>query len=872
MIRISDYKKSNFTVDEIKLSFNLFEHETLVESWTAYRRTGEGNLFLQGEHLDLIEIRLNGRLLGSKDFSHHHLGIEIFNPPEVFQLEIKHHLFPQKNTSLEGLYYSRGIFCTQCEPQAFRQITYFLDRPDIMTRYTVSIEADALKFPVLLSNGNLIAEEKLPQGRHRKVWMDPTLKPSYLFALVAGHLGRVEDRFVTRSGRSVLLEVYVNPGNESQCQFALESLKHAMKWDEDVFGLEYELDRYMIVAIDDFNSGAMENKGLNIFNSKYVLASSESATDEDYEMIESVVAHEYFHNYSGNRVTLRDWFYLSLKEGLTVFRDQEFSADRRGRALVRIQDVEVLQSRQFTEDAGPQAHPVLPKQGMAMDNLFSMTIYEKGAEVIRMIQTILGRNKFREILKSYFKKFDGQAITIMDFVDHFEQESGFNFRQFKNWYHLAGTPWVQVQEKEISGQKHLELSQKNPLHPACPLVIPLRVEGAALPGALTNSDGEQVYLLRREKEVLELPRDMKSHSLEWMHGFSAPIHFKNDQSPSEVIQSLFSTRDEVNLVQKSQSVLQHLMTEIYEGREPEVLSGFIEALSKRLGASDLSLGIKAKLLEPLSPSIWIQQRSEVDFAQVLFAKKTLSHLLARSLRPTLLDVWEKFSKKNLDSTYSPHLAEERSFVFALSQLLIEVEPDHVYSLLVQKARQGRNMTEVLRSMKILTEHFPKDAAVDSLHQEFYEKWKSSQLILTKWLKIQCMIPQKESFARLKSLLHHPSYDQKNPNTVYSTLWTFGENFLAFHHPDLYSEVYPMYVQKMSEIDTVNPQVAARLAGAFNMNRFLRGTQRENLLTCLEKWPESNWSVNTREKIQTALKELRTKPDEKSWYSMISPSK
>ncbi len=862
MLKLSDYQPCAYSVSHVQLKFQLFEHETLVHSQTKFRKLTQSPLVLDGENLELLEVRLNGELLGQTNYElkKHHLKF-LIDLPESFTLEIKNRLHPEQNTSLEGLYLSKGIFCTQCEPQAFRQITYFLDRPDVMSTYDVIIEADEQKYPVLLSNGDLVGSEKLSDGRHRKIWKDPTKKPSYLFALVAGSLASIQSTYTTLSGRKIQLDFYSNHGEEQRCHFAMQSLQYAMRWDEEVFGLEYELDRYMVVSIDNFNSGAMENKGLNIFNSRLVLADQTSATDEDFELIESVVAHEYFHNYSGNRVTLQDWFYLSLKEGLTVFRDQEFSADRIGRALKRIQDVELLKARQFPEDAGPQAHPVLPKQGMAMDNLFSLTIYEKGAEVIRMIQTILGQKKFREILRSYFRKFDGQAITILDFVQHFQDESGFDFQNFKNWYHIAGTPKVTVKEFYQNGTLKIIFQQLNEKAVLCPLVIPIRItarlkgKALSLPQTLTNSDGDQVYLLRRDQSEIEISGLSERPQMEYFHQFSAPVNFEDGKTTEDLIADFELQENEVNLYLIGQRIQSALLSDLYHGEAPRGLNLYVRVLFEKL-KSALLPAVKAKLLEFILPEVWCQGKESIRFSDLNLACTTLPHLVAREGQLALIELWSEWSQKNIGVEYSPQNAGDRAFLFSLSRLVCEVSREQAKKFYVQCLEKHSNMTEVLRSLFFMTQYFGDDADTLRFHAEFYETWKKDQLVLTKWLKIQSQVVNAGSFPRIQSLLRHPAFNETNPNCVYAVLRTFGDSLLAFHRQETFQDVYPFYLSKMFDIDRKNPQVAARLATAFNFNKQLPDKQRDQMKQTLEQFPVEKWSTNTREKIISALNELR----------------
>ncbi|MGB1694037.1 MAG: aminopeptidase N, partial [bacterium] len=464
-----NYTPPNYRVTEIGLEFKLYENETIVQSKLKIESLEKDlvkpkSLVLDGEQLELLEIKLDGTTLQSQQYQIETSSLTIPSVPESFDLEIKVRIHPEKNTSLEGLYRSGTMFCTQCEAEGFRRITYFPDRPDVMARYKTRIEADSERYPVLLSNGNLLQTEDLEDGRHAAVWEDPFPKPSYLFAMVAGNLECLEDRFTTQSGREVLLKIYVEPGNLERTHHAMRSLKESMEWDERRFGREYDLDLFMIVAVDDFNMGAMENKGLNIFNSRLVLASPETATDRDYNLVQGVIAHEYFHNWTGNRVTCRDWFQLSLKEGLTVFRDQEFSADMNSRAVQRISDVNLLRSHQFPEDAGPMSHPVRPDSYQEINNFYTLTVYEKGAEVIRMMHTLLGEDGFRKGMDLYFERHDGQAVTCEDFVSALEDANDFNLKQFRRWYSQSGTPKLEIEGNYNQESKTFTLKVKQ----SCP--------------------------------------------------------------------------------------------------------------------------------------------------------------------------------------------------------------------------------------------------------------------------------------------------------------------------------------------------------------------------------------------------------------------
>ena len=615
-IFLSDYKAPDFQVKEISLHFNLFETKTIVTAVQEIKKINDAPLVLNGEALTLLSIKIDGNELSKDKYSADEETLSIPDPPKSFSLETVVEINPEANKSCEGLYLSKGIFATQCEAEGFRHITYFLDRPDVMTSYTVTIEADQQKYPVLLSNGDLVSKKQLEAGRHQAIWHDPFKKPSYLFALVAGDLGVVTGNFKSQSGKDIKLEVFASHGKQSRCEHALESLKKAMKWDEERFGLEYDLSQYMIVSIDDFNMGAMENKGLNIFNSRLVLADPESATDTDFDRIESVVGHEYFHNWTGNRVTCRNWFELSLKEGLTVFRDQEFSSDLNSRAVQRIKDVDSLRGSQFAEDAGPNSHPVRPESCLSVDNFYTPTIYEKGSEVIRMMQTIVGRSGFRKGMDEYFKRHDGQAVTILDFSDAIAAPNKADFAQFKLWYSQAGTPEVTVSESydPAKNEYTLSLSQstkatekqphKQPFH------IPLLV-------GLLNSAGQNLHIKSKdvvfntdEKPVLHFKHEQQTFVftdvpakpvLSLNREFSAPIKLNWHATQSELLHLVKFDTDPFN---RREAVFKMALQELrrlisnFQARAPLLPKvDFIEALGFILNDPEIDPEFKALMVE-----------------------------------------------------------------------------------------------------------------------------------------------------------------------------------------------------------------------------------------------------------------------------------
>ena len=616
-IYLKDYRAPDFEVEQIDLEFDLKENSaTVVNRMSLKKKTQNTTLELNGEKIELVAIELDGRPLGASDYEKTDSLLILKNLPEKFSLKITTHFNPKDNTELSGLYYSGGFLCTQCEAEGFRRITYFLDRPDVMTKYHVTIRADKKKFPVLLSNGNRLASKDLGDGRHQAEWEDPFKKPSYLFALVAGDLGVIQDEFQTMSQRKINLEIYAPHGKQQMCHHAMRSLKHSMKWDEERFGREYDLDDYMIVSIDDFNMGAMENKGLNIFNSRLVLADENTATDMDFHRIESVVAHEYFHNWTGNRVTLRDWFHLSLKEGLTVFRDQEFSADRTDIGIQRINDVSDLRERQFIEDAGPSAHPVRPESCYSVDNFYTATIYEKGSEIIRMMSTMVGRLGFRNGMDTYFDRHDGHAVTIEDYVQSISEPNKKDWTQFRLWYSQAGTPTVEVTERYDESQKqyhlHLEQSSPSPLGQPDkkPFHIPLSFELFGPSGQLMdihsdqisrNSEGQKLIELKSQKIDLTFSQIASRPVLSLLRQFSAPVNLKWDRPDQDLFFLMTKDTDGFNRREAAMSLgLNFLKKSLHQFRQeqaPEPNGPFNEAYKSILNDDSLSPAFKALMME-----------------------------------------------------------------------------------------------------------------------------------------------------------------------------------------------------------------------------------------------------------------------------------
>lgn len=880
-MRATDYRPPTHQVIDFHLDFIIHSDHCVVKSKFRIKPFSttqlQSEIQLDGVQLQLKTVKVDQQLRSPASYAVTDERLTIFNLNSLEQqIEIETILDPYNNKSLEGLYYSNGILCTQCEAQSFRKITYFMDRPDVMTTYEVRIEADRKKFPVLLANGNLTSAGECGDGRHFVVWKDPSKKPCYLFAMVAGDLSCIEDQFKTASGRDVRLQFYASADKIQQCHFALESLKHAMTWDEEVFALEYDLDQYMVVSIDDFNAGAMENKGLNIFNSRFVLADRESATDEDFEHIESVIAHEYFHNYSGNRITLRDWFHLSLKEGLTVFRDQEFSADRLGTAIQRVSTVNVLKSKQFTEDAGPNRHPVLPFEGKAVDNFFTATIYEKGAEVIRMIQVILGKPLFREILKKYFQKFDGQAITILDFVQHFQEESGYDFTQFKNWYFQSGTPKVEVQKsrqgdclklvfKQNLGQcsNHHVLNEHGQPTPALPYVIPIVLESdhlrkeilSAHKNMRLNSESQFVFIFDQRADEVVLPLNA-DQPISLFKNFSAPVLIETHELFEDQIHQLAAETDGFNSFEIAQALHCNLLLTVEMSTQS--LQLFARSLIKKINQESMLPGMKAKLLSLPSFQALSTQLTLFEPDELMARVYKYQHFLAAELHSTLKSQLMMCQKAisaagAAGQNYSPQMAGFRSYEFHLLDYISFVDPQYVQEIASAKVRTQANFTDVSSGLKLLIasqDQFPLEIFLKEI-----SRWSANSLVQSKLFKLVSMASKESIIDALSILMKHPLYDQGNPNHVYSMVRSFFENYVIFHHSKYFEKNYRLLVEQLKFHDQSNPQVAARLAVAFQLNAKLPPRQKARMKEHLIQLKTHMFSQNLNEKMDQALGSL-----------------
>ena len=787
-----DYEPSSHLIKTTELDFNLGDHETIVSSRIVFYKNPlvtktVDELFLNGESLELLSIKIDG-------FDANYVlkddGIFLVSPPENFVLEVKVKIHPESKTDLNGLYQSSGNFCTQCEAMGFRQITYYLDRPDVLSVFTTKINADRDQYPVLLSNGNLIEETK-----NYSTWHDPAPKPCYLFALVAGKLDYLQDEYKTATGRLVDLRLYVEPHNMHKTAFAMESLKKAFRWDEERFNLSYDLDIYMIVAVDDFNMGAMENKGLNIFNSDCVLANKETSTDSSFVRIESIIGHEYFHNWTGNRVTCRDWFQLSLKEGLTVFRDQEFSSDLRSRAIQRISDVIQLKTRQFAEDSGPMSHPVRPESYISMDNFYTSTVYEKGAEVIRMIHTILGEDGFQKGMKLYFDRHDGDAVTIDDFVSSMADANNTNFESFMPWYSKAGTPEVTVEDEYDSETKvySATFTQKNQ---NTPFMIPNEF-------GLIAKDGSEI-----KSGVVFIDELIKKISFEnvpskpipsWFRGFSAPIKFKNGLSSEEKIFLVTNDSDPFNRWDNVQSLwLDYILS-------PELISKMeIFTMIENLMTKEGDLALLSEMISLPSEQIIHQNVTEIDVEDV-HSKRNNTHLeIGSEFKDVFLDTYEKLNFKKAFDLSSVSVAERALKNTCLAYLTRLGEFDIAY----QQFMNSECMTDQFGAFQPLLNN--PNPYRDEVIERFYNEHHSDVQVMDKWFSAQS-VSSLTSVDDVKSLMKHELFTMKNPNRVRSVIGSFSQNTSQFHC----QEGYELLSEVIVELDELNPQIAARFAGIFN---------------------------------------------------------
>ena len=829
-IFLKDYVPPAYLVDVVDLHFDLDEEATTVRSRLVMRRNeaaqaGEAALVLNGSHQELLGLTLEGKALTDDEYELTAEQLSIQDVPEQFTVEIESRINPRANTALEGLYLSSGLLTTQCEAEGFRRITYFPDRPDVMARFTVTLEADKDKFPVLLANGNLVDSGEHENGRHWARWEDPSLKPSYLFALVAGPLVYQEDTYTTMSGRKVVLRLYVEEENISKCDHAMRSLKQAMQWDEQVYGREYDLDIYMIVAVNDFNMGAMENKGLNIFNASCVLASPESATDADYYTIQSIIGHEYFHNWSGNRVTCRDWFQLSLKEGFTVFRDQEFSADLNSRGVKRIDDVNVLRLHQFAQDAGPMAHPIRPDHYIEINNFYTVTVYNKGAEVVRMIQNLVGVEGFRKGTDLYFARHDGQAVTTDDFVRAMEDANDIDLTRFKRWYDQAGTPEISLRENYdvANGTFQLTLQQHTPSTPGQnvkqPFHIPLGIglldtQGHDMPLKLTAEAEENATTLTlslTEAEQTFTFYDVPEKPLVSIgRGFSAPVKFKRNLTNSELAFLLAHDSDDFNRWDAGQQLaINHLLALIEDyqhKRELHLPEEIIEAYRKALTHPHLDKAMIARIMTLPSESYIADQMAVVDVDAIHAAREFMRRGLARALRDELLQTYRANQSRSAYRFHADDMAQRNLKNKALAYLM-SLADDELQQLCVEQYRQGENMSDVMAALSLLAD--VAGPAREEALADFYNRWQHDPQVVEKWLAIQAGSSLPNTLQQVQALMRHPAFSLHNPNKVRALIGRFcAGNPVNFHAAD--GAGYRYLGDRVLELDAINPSMAARL--------------------------------------------------------------
>lgn len=826
-IYLKDYQQPDYLINKAQLRFELFEDKTRVHAQLFMQANPNGrsdvDLELHGEQLKLIEVKIDGKQLSDKEYVVSAETLSIANVPNQFVLATTVEIDPAQNTALEGLYLSSGNYCTQCEAEGFRKITYYLDRPDVMAIFSVRIEADKTKIPVMLSNGNRVDQGELDGGRHFAEWHDPFPKPAYLFALVAGDLSCCRDQYTTASGREVDLEIYTEAHNADKCDHAIASLKKAMKWDEDTFGLEYDLDTYMIVAVDDFNMGAMENKGLNVFNSRCVLASAKTSTDADYMSIEAVIAHEYFHNWTGNRVTCRDWFQLSLKEGLTVFRDQEFTSDVTSRAVKRIQDVRYLRTYQFAEDDGPMAHPIRPSSYVEINNFYTLTVYEKGAEVVRMYQTLFGREGFKQGMKRYFEKNDGQAVTTDDFAAAMAEANNFNLGNFLNWYTQSGTPALNVStvwdankhEYKITFEQDLPVNkmQLNPEAYLIPVTMTLfDAKGQALKLCVDGYDEAEKVTLHvtqlQQSFVFKNIQEKPTPSL--LQNFSAPVKLNYPYEVNDFVFLMAHDTDSFNRWEAGQRfATEWLLDAIIAIKTDTALPNadeYVQALRTVLLNANIDAAYKGEMMVMPLESYLAEFTRPIDVDAIYQARRQLQLCIATSLETELLAIYKQ-NRVNGDYQYNAHHMGQRRLASICLMYLNLLEREQYIDLAREQFESTQNMTDsiaALEAVNDLNHEFRYQAL-----QEFSKRWQDDALVMDKWFSLQARSRKVGVLDTIKELLEHSAFSIKNPNKVRALIGAFVmANPTGFHAKD--GSGYTFLADKIIELNAINPQVASRL--------------------------------------------------------------
>ncbi|MGQ7260259.1 aminopeptidase N [Vreelandella sp. V005] len=869
-VYLSDYQPPAYRVTHTELTFDLDPAATRVKARLLMERHADADanapLVLNGEHLKLISLSIDAKPLDESAYQLDTASLRIDDVPESFVLESEVEIAPSENTALEGLYQSNGMYCTQCEAEGFRRITFYPDRPDVMATFKVTVVGDQQREPVLLANGNPIARGEMENGRHFVTWEDPHPKPCYLFALVAGNLHCVEDHFITMSGRNVALQIWVEKENLDKTEHAMASLKRAMAWDEHTYGREYDLDLFMVVAVNDFNMGAMENKGLNIFNSAAVLTHPNTATDAAFQNVEGIVAHEYFHNWSGNRVTCRDWFQLSLKEGFTVFRDQCFSADTNSAPVKRIQDVSFFRTAQFAEDACPTAHPIRPEHFIEITNFYTLTIYEKGAEVVRMLRNLVGEENFRRGSDLYFERFDGQAVTIEDFVACMAEASGEDFSQFMRWYSQAGTPEIDAHGEYdyVHSEYHLTLRQRTPATPGqpdkLPLHIPIRMGlvGTKSGQDLTLSlDGEKigkdaVIHLRDDEQTFVFTDVAEAPVPSLLRAFSAPVKLHFPYSREDLAFLLTHDNDGFNRWDAGQRLallaLDDLIAAHRNGVEKVMDSRVVDAFKALLTGSMSDKAVLAEMLTLPSEAYIAEQQPIVDVDAIHAAREFVRQSLALALREEFLSVYDANVTEEPFAPTPEQIAQRSLKNVALSYLM-SIEDEQGLALCEAQFAADHNMTDVRQALTLLV-HSDRDDLASPALKAFGEKWAHDPLVMDQWFSIQVSRPQEDVLERVKYLMQHPAFSLKNPNKVRALIGAFAQNRVNFHRLD--GQGYQLLADVVIELNRLNPEIAARLVTPLTRWQRFDETRQALMRSQLERIRQQPLSSNVYEVVEKAL--------------------
>jgi len=858
--RLSDYQKPFFLIEKTQLSFQLKPSETQVSSRLVFKRnTDDSNqpLILDGCELTIVAIKIDGQLLSEDQYLYNGNELTIANVADEFVFESTVMINPEANTRFEGLYVSSNNFCTQCEAEGFRHISFYLDRPDVMSVFTVTMTANKTDYPVMLSNGHRV-EYTQTDDSHTAVWHDPHHKPAYLFALVSGQLACVKGDFTTRSGRKVALEFYTEEHNKNYCGHALTSLQKAMKWDEDTFGLEYDLDLYMVVAVDDFNMGAMENKGLNVFNTKYVLASQQTATDQDYLGIEGVIGHEYFHNWTGNRVTCRDWFQLSLKEGLTVFRDQEFSSDLNSRGIQRIADVSVLRTHQFAEDASPMAHPVRPAQYQQINNFYTSTVYNKGAEVVRMYQCIISDALFKKGIDLYFERFDGQAVTTDDFRQVMQDASGVNLDQFQLWYEQSGTPIVEmtrhydvVQQKLNVTFKQTPGKTKETVNKSFFIPIKLALFSAQGEPLSVNEHGLETTLhlteLEQTFEFNNLPENVIPSAF---RAFSAPIKWVNDLTPQEKLTLMAYDSDAFNQWDAGQQIACDIILQLMASGNSDLTEQYIHAIDVSLKNDDLDPALCAELLQLPAAKYMAELVDEIDPHAIYNAREKLKFKIADALHTSFIQRYQATQNTSEHFEITPDAMGLRALNNICLSYIAMIKSNETSILCAEHYWHANNMTDRMGVLAAL-----KDSSSDlknQLYTDFYNRFEDDNLVVDKWFSLQSVAVTDQGINAINQLIEHPAFTLKNPNRARSLISTFAHSgSVIFHQLD--GAGYDLIADQLIQLDALNPQVGARLAGALiHWNKMVEPL-RSKMQSCIKNvLAEDSLSGDVREILESSM--------------------